>query len=177
MTQSSSCHLAPFSRKVRKIHHFGFFSGVLGTEAQRGETKRYEHRHHATALGATRALCSRWVAGLVGGAAHLAAIFGLALVRKNKVAARQEVTPYAVSLAAVGAVISLYHYLLEWNPTWESNVCAIDVPCTTIWFRRFGFVSLPFMALCGFVSVVILLCTTYTKKSEVKETAQHMEKL
>jgi hypothetical protein len=44
-------------------------------------------------------------------------------------------------------------------------------------FRRFGFVSLPFMALCGFVSVVILLCTTYTKKSEVKETAQHMEKL
>ena len=101
----------------------------------------------------------------------------VAIVRKNKVAARQEVTPYAVSLAAVGAVISLYHYLLEWNPTWESNVCAIDVPCTTIWFRRFGFVSLPFMALCGFVSVVILLCTTYTKKSEVKETAQHMEKL
>jgi disulfide bond formation protein DsbB len=107
----------------------------------------------------------------------LAVILLVALVRKNKVAARHEVTPYAVSLAAVGAVISLYHYLLEWNPTWETNVCSIDVPCTTIWFRRFGFVSLPFMALCGFVSVVILLCTTYTKKSEVKETAQHMEKL
>jgi disulfide bond formation protein DsbB len=101
----------------------------------------------------------------------------VALVRKNKVAARHEVTPYAVSLAAVGAVISLYHYLLEWNPTWESNVCAIDVPCTTIWFRSFGFVSLPFMALCGFVSVVILLCATYTKNRDVSETAEQQEKL
>ena len=93
----------------------------------------------------------------------LAVILLVALVRKNKVAARQEVTVYAVPLAVLGSVISLYHYLLEWNPTWETNVCAIDVPCTTIWFRQFGFVSLPFMALCGFVSVAILLCATYTK--------------
>ena len=107
----------------------------------------------------------------------LAVILLVALVRKNKVAARHEVTPYAVSLAAVGAVISLYHYLLEWNPTWETNVCSIDVPCTTIWFRQFGFVSLPFMALCGFVSVAILLCATYTKNRDASETAEQQERV
>ena len=107
----------------------------------------------------------------------LAVILLVALVRKNKVAARQEVTVYAVPLAVLGSVISLYHYLLEWNPTWETNVCAIDVPCTTIWFRRFGFVSLPFMALCGFVSVAILLCATYTKNREVSDTSEQLEKV
>ena len=107
----------------------------------------------------------------------LAVILLVALVRKNKVATRQEVTVYAVPLAVVGSVISLYHYLLEWNPTWETNVCAIDVPCTTIWFRQFGFVSLPFMALCGFVSVAILLCATYTKNREVSDTAEQLEKV
>jgi len=74
---------------------------------------------------------------------------------------QRELTPYVVVLAAIGSVVSTYHYLLEWNPTWESNVCAIDVPCTTIWFREFGFVTLCFMALCGFVSIIILLATTY----------------
>jgi len=107
----------------------------------------------------------------------LAVILLVALVRKNKVATRQEVTVYAVPLAVVGSVISLYHYLLEWNPTWETNVCAIDVPCTTIWFRQFGFVSLPFMALCGFVSVAILLCATFTKNREVSDTAEQLEKV
>jgi disulfide bond formation protein DsbB len=107
----------------------------------------------------------------------LAVILLVALVRKNKVAARQEVTVYAVPLAVLGSVISLYHYLLEWNPTWETNVCAIDVPCTTIWFRQFGFVSLPFMALCGFVSVAILLCATFTKNREVSDTAEQLEKV
>jgi hypothetical protein len=54
---------------------------------------------------------------------------------------------------------------VEWYPTLESNVCAIDVPCTTIWFREFGFVTLPFMALCGFVSIIILLSTTFTRSA------------
>jgi disulfide bond formation protein DsbB len=78
---------------------------------------------------------------------------------------QRDITPFAIVLASVGCVVSTYHYLLEWNPTWESNVCAIDVPCTTIWFRQFGFVTLSFMALCGFVSIIILLATTYRSES------------
>jgi len=106
----------------------------------------------------------------------LAIVLGVALGRRwiagrrspagDAFLSQREITPYAVVLAALGGVVSAYHYLLEWNPTWESNVCSLDVPCTTIWFREFGFVTLPFMALCGFVSMIILLSTTYRSVHE-----------
>lgn len=64
---------------------------------------------------------------------------------------------YAVPLAAIGAVISAYHYLIEWRPSLGTGTCDIAAPCTVPWFRQFGFVSLPFMALCGFVAIVALL--------------------
>jgi disulfide bond formation protein DsbB len=98
----------------------------------------------------------------------LAVITLVALIRRAVVRGadtKREITPYALTLASVGAVISTYHYIVEWYPTLESNVCAIDVPCTTIWFREFGFVTLPFMALCGFVSIIILLSTTFTRSA------------
>lgn len=56
-------------------------------------------------------------------------------------------------IAAVGALVSIYHYLIEWNPSLET-VCDPFNPCSLIWFRRFGFVTLPFMALCGFAAVI-----------------------
>ncbi|NBN90921.1 MAG: disulfide bond formation protein B [Actinobacteria bacterium] len=100
----------------------------------------------------------------------LAIILVVALVRRavtkdDAFASQREITPYAIVLAVLGSVVSTYHYLLEWNPTWESNVCSLDVPCTTIWFREFGFVTLPFMALCGYVSIIILLATTHRPKA------------
>jgi disulfide bond formation protein DsbB len=64
---------------------------------------------------------------------------------------------YAVPLAVVGALISTYHYLIEWNPQWEGTSCDVAVPCSVPYFREFGFVSLSFMALCGFVAIVALL--------------------
>jgi disulfide bond formation protein DsbB len=104
----------------------------------------------------------------------LAVLLGVALVRRwwaarragDVSASQREITPHAIVLAALGSIVSTYHYLLEWNPTWESNVCSLDVPCTTIWFREFGFVTLPFMALCGYVSIIILLSTTYRSSHE-----------
>lgn len=107
----------------------------------------------------------------------LAIVSGVALVKRWRAtrrsatgddvfASQREITPYAIVLASLGSVVSTYHYLLEWNPTWESNVCSLDVPCTTIWFREFGFVTLPFMALCGYVSIIILLSTTYRSRHE-----------
>ena len=39
---------------------------------------------------------------------------------------------YVGPLAGVGALISTYHYLVEWFPSLEgSSVCAVSVPCTT----------------------------------------------
>ncbi len=67
---------------------------------------------------------------------------------------------YALVAASVGLCISSWHYLVEWYPSLEpSNVCALDNPCTTVWFRRMGFVTIPFMAGCGFLAIIALLLT------------------
>jgi disulfide bond formation protein DsbB len=65
---------------------------------------------------------------------------------------------YVGPLAGAGAVISTYHYLVEWFPSLErSDVCSLNVPCTTPWFRELGFVTLSFMALCGFLFILVLV--------------------
>lgn len=64
---------------------------------------------------------------------------------------------YIVPLAAIGAPISAYHYLIEWKPSLDTGSCALFGPaCTDIWFRTFGFATLAFMALCGFVAILVV---------------------
>jgi disulfide bond formation protein DsbB len=67
------------------------------------------------------------------------------------------VRSYAVPLAALGMLVSAYHYLVEWYPGLEGGQCSADVPCSVPYFREFGFVTLAFMALCGFAVVLALL--------------------
>ncbi len=64
---------------------------------------------------------------------------------------------YLVPLALIGAGISTYHYLIEWGVLADTESCALFGPgCADIWFREFGFVTLAFMALSGFVTVLAL---------------------
>lgn len=93
----------------------------------------------------------------------LAVILLIASVRRD-VAVRW----YAIPLAAIGFVISVYHYFLEWFPQIETNVCSITVPCSTIWFREFGFISLPFMAGSAFVFIIAVLATTPRMNSSLQ---------
>jgi disulfide bond formation protein DsbB len=61
-----------------------------------------------------------------------------------------------VPIATIGAGISLYHWLLERFPdNLDSGVCSKDVPCEFVWFELFGFVTLPFMALTGFLAIIV----------------------
>lgn len=83
-----------------------------------------------------------------------AVILAVAVVMRDRAAA-----PYVLTLSLAGLVISGYHYVVEWNPGLETDVCSLDVPCTTIWFRQFGFMSLPFLAGCGFLAVASLMST------------------
>jgi disulfide bond formation protein DsbB len=81
---------------------------------------------------------------------------------------------YAVPLATIGIVISSYHYLIEWYPQLETGSCDIAVPCSVPWFRDLGFVSLSFMALCGFAAVLaLLLLIPQTPQSEPIEETTH----
>ncbi|MGY6499298.1 MAG: disulfide oxidoreductase [Acidimicrobiales bacterium] len=82
----------------------------------------------------------------------LSLILGIAAFRRDVA-----VKVYAIPLAAIGAVVAVYHYQLELFPEQSSGVCAVDVPCTARWFEVFGFVSLAFMALTGFLAIIALL--------------------
>ncbi len=83
----------------------------------------------------------------------LVVILTIAAVRHDRA-----IRYYVVPLASIGAVISLYHYIVEWIPDAETGVCSATIPCSVQWFDAvFGFVSLPFMALCGFALIISLV--------------------
>ena len=81
----------------------------------------------------------------------IAVITFIAALRRDK-----SIAVYSLVLACVGLLVSTYHYLLEWFPQLESNVCSVDVPCTTVWFRELGFVTLCFMAGSVFITVITI---------------------
>jgi hypothetical protein len=72
----------------------------------------------------------------------------------------RDVRWYVVPLAAIGLVISAYHYLIEWYPQLETGACDAFAPCSTPYFRGFGFASLAFMAGSGFIAIIALLTLT-----------------
>jgi disulfide bond formation protein DsbB len=98
------------------------------------------------------------------------AMYPLALLLLIAAIRRDEgIRRYAIPLASVGAAISAYHYLIEWRPSLSSGTCEITAPCTVPWFRQFGFVSLPLMALCGFAAIISLLALSTVSHTESSE--------
>ena len=76
---------------------------------------------------------------------------------------------YALPLALIGAPISVYHYLVEWFPALEGGACDPRNPCSLVWFREFGFITLPFMALAAFALIAGVLVLARRGRSEAAE--------
>lgn len=86
----------------------------------------------------------------------------VALVRRDR-GARW----YLVPMAAIGASISTYHYLIERGVLSDSASCTLFGPsCADVWFEEFGFVTLAFMALAGFVAVIVLNTVSFHRPEE-----------
>jgi len=75
------------------------------------------------------------------------------VIRRESSPKVRMLAPYVMTLSVMGMCVSTYHYVLEWFPQLETSVCSLDVPCTTVWFREFGFLTLPGMAWVTFASV------------------------
>lgn len=60
---------------------------------------------------------------------------------------------YVGPVALVGLLISSYHYAIQTFPSLQGTVCAVDAPCTARWVEVYGFISIPFMAMCGFALI------------------------
>lgn len=73
---------------------------------------------------------------------------------------------YGVVLGLAGTGLSLYHYLLEQGVVDEVGSCDPLAPCSAPWFWEFGFVTIAYMALSGFLLVLALLATTWVRLPE-----------
>jgi disulfide bond formation protein DsbB len=95
----------------------------------------------------------------------LAVILGVAWWRGD-VAIRR----YAIPLAVIGAGISTYHVLVQRVPAFESGSCDPGAPCTAIWVEALGVLTIPTMALIGFVAAITLLATAAPDTASDKES-------
>jgi disulfide bond formation protein DsbB len=66
---------------------------------------------------------------------------------------------YLVPLPLVGAGVSVYHLLIENGVVGESTACFVSAPggCATKWIDEFGYMTIPTLALTGFVLLSELL--------------------
>lgn len=64
---------------------------------------------------------------------------------------------YALPLSVIGIGIAAYHAQLQQFPNQESGFCTLDAPCTAKQVDEFGFLTIPLMALSGFVLITVLL--------------------
>ena len=70
------------------------------------------------------------------------------------------IRPFAMVLAAVGPLISTYHILVERGIVKESASCDPENPCSLIWVEQFGYLTIPTMALSGFLLILTLLAVS-----------------
>ena len=75
-----------------------------------------------------------------------------AMVRRDR-----SVRPYALVLSACGAVVSVYHIVIENFPNLESSSCDPNNPCSLKWVEELGFITIPVMALTGFLGIFVLM--------------------
>jgi disulfide bond formation protein DsbB len=71
---------------------------------------------------------------------------------------------YLFPLPIVGAGVSIYHLLIENSVIKEPNTCLASAPggCATKWINEFGYMTIPTLALTGFLLLIgfLVLATT-----------------
>ena len=76
-----------------------------------------------------------------------------------------QVKYYALPLALAGLAVSIYHNLVQFNPSLEGGSCDPTNPCSARFVEMLGFIDIPFMAGAGFIVIAVLL-TFFTKAKE-----------
>jgi disulfide bond formation protein DsbB len=83
----------------------------------------------------------------------LAVLLLVAAIKRSR-----EIGRATLPLVAIGAAISTFHYLVERFPSLAgSATCDPAAPCTVVWIWRFHYLSIPAMALSGFLLTGLLV--------------------
>lgn len=95
----------------------------------------------------------------------LVVILALGIILKDKKAVL-----YALPLSLIGLGISLYHNLLYYKILPEALApCVNGISCTTKQLELFGFLTIPLMALIGFIFIntILILGLKFQKESQI----------
>ncbi|OGD86126.1 hypothetical protein A2164_03910 [Candidatus Curtissbacteria bacterium RBG_13_35_7] len=82
----------------------------------------------------------------------LAVIFAVAIIRRDK-----NVPYYALPLSIIGALIALYHYIIQMTTLSNALTCTATEPCELIQVSLFGFITIPLLSFLGFLFISILM--------------------
>lgn len=64
---------------------------------------------------------------------------------------------YIIPFAATGIMVSLYHYLVQQVPQLQGTGCGgATIACSTVQLSGYGFITIPWMSLTLFVTVLLL---------------------
>jgi len=75
---------------------------------------------------------------------------------------------YLLPLPVVGACVSIYHLLIENAVIKEPNACLQSAPggCAVKWINEFGYMTIPTLALTGFLLLIGFLVLATTGEAE-----------
>ena len=82
----------------------------------------------------------------------LVLLLAIALIRRD-----HAVRVYAMPLAAIGLVVSIYHVQLQLFPDQSAIQCQKEAPCTAQWVDALGYLSIPGLAGTAFAAILMLL--------------------
>jgi disulfide bond formation protein DsbB len=80
------------------------------------------------------------------------ALLGVAAVRRDL-----RIRRVSAVIVALGSCVSVWHLVVERYPELETSSCDPANPCSIIWVERFGYLTIPAMALSGFALILVLL--------------------
>ncbi len=82
----------------------------------------------------------------------LTGIIAFGLLRKDT-----NVPHIVLPFSVLGMGVALYHYLLQKTMIFGGvSTCQVGVPCTTMWFNWFGFVTIPFLSMIAFTIITVM---------------------
>ena len=67
------------------------------------------------------------------------------------------VVRYLLPFPVVGAAVSTYHLLVQEHVVATPSACRIGAGCTVKWINEFGYVTIPVLALTGFLLLIAFL--------------------
>lgn len=101
----------------------------------------------------------------------LALVLGIATFRRDR-----DVRWYVLPLASIGACFAAYHaWLQAFPPAGGSGFCTLEASCVDRLVWELGFVSLPLMALSGFLFVIVMMLVAGLDDSSRAETPSEEE--